>query len=118
LGVEAALGTTFGDGTPQRQWFLGGANTLRGYPAGSARGSSFTRARLNLARTFDDIGSVSVFGDAGWAGDRGDFDGGNILYGVGVGGSVLDGLVRFDLSHGLTGPQKQFRIDLYADALL
>ena len=118
LGVEAALGTTFGDGTPQRQWFLGGANTLRGYPAGSARGSSFTRARLNLARTFDDIGSVSVFGDAGWAGDRGDFDDGNVLYGVGVGGSVLDGLLRFDLSHGLTGPQKQFRVDLYADALL
>jgi len=71
-----------------------------------------------LARTYDDIGTLSVFGDVGWAGVRGDYDGANLLYGVGVGGSLLDGLVRLDLSHGLKGPQKQFRIDLYVDALL
>ena len=118
LGLEAGVGTTFGDAPLQRQWFLGGATTLRGYPASSARGSSFARSRVEVARTFYEIGSVSFFGDVGWAGLRGDFNGDDLLYGIGVGGSFLDGLIRLDLSHGLKGPQKQFRIDLYVDALL
>ena len=37
---------------------------------------------------------------------------------AGLGGSVLDGLIRMDLSHGLKGPAKEFRIDFYLDALL
>ena len=61
---------------------------------------------------------MSVFGDAGWAGPRDAFDADDLLYGVGVGGSLLDGLFRMDLSHGLNGPAKQFRIDLYLDAIL
>ena len=118
LGVEAGGGTTFGDAPLQRQWFLGGATSLRGYPASSARGSSFARGRVEAARTFNEIGSVSFFGDVGWAGLRGGYNGDDLLYGIGVGGSLLDGLVRLDLSHGFKGPEKQFRIDLYVDALL
>ena len=117
LGLEAGLGTTWGAAPLQRQWFLGGASTLRGYSASVQRGSSFARGRLEVARTFD-IGTVSVFGDAGWAGHRSDFDGSDLLYGAGVGASVLDGLFRIDFSHGLNGPAKEFRIDLYLDALL
>jgi hypothetical protein len=117
LGLEAGGGTTWGDAPLQRNWFLGGANTLRGYSAAAAMGSSFARGRVDVARTFD-IGTVTIFGDVGWAGARGDFDAGDFLYGAGVGGSVLDGLFRLDLSHGLNGPDKQFRIDLYLDALL
>ena len=71
-----------------------------------------------MARTFNEIGSVSFFGDVGWAGLRGDYIADDLLYGIGVGGSVLDGLIRLDMSHGLPGPPKQFRIDLYVDALL
>ena len=118
IGVEAGAGTTWGDAPLQRAWFLGGASSLRGYPASVSLGTSFTRGRLEVARTFDGIGSGSVFWDVGWAGDRRDFDTGDLLHGVGIGGSLLDGLFRIDLSHGLTGPAKQFRIDLYLDALL
>lgn len=117
LGLEVGGGTTWGSAPLQRQWFLGGATTLRGYPASTAAGSSFARGRLEAARTWD-IGTASVFGDAGWAGSRSDYDWSGLMYGVGVGGSVLDGLVRMDLSHGLTGLARQFRIDLYIDALL
>ena len=117
LGLEVGGGSTWGDAPLQRGWFLGGASTLRGYPASTVMGSSFARGRLEVARTYD-IGTVSVFGDVGWAGLRTDFNGDDLLYGVGLGGSVLDGLFRMDLSHGLTGPDKQFRIDLYLDALL
>ena len=117
LGLEVGGGTTWGDVPPQRSWFLGGARTLRGYSAAAAVGSSFARGRVDVARTFD-IGTVTMFGDVGWAGARTDFDADDLLYGVGVGGSVLDGLFRMDLSHGLNGPDKQFRVDLYLDALL
>ena len=117
LGVELGGGTTWGDAPLQRSWFLGGATTLRGYPASTASGSSFARARLELARA-GDVGTIGVFGDVGWAGARTDWDPNDLLYGIGLGGSVLDGLIRLDLSHGLTGPAKEFRIDLYIDALL
>ena len=117
LGVEVGGGTTWGDAPLQRGWFMGGASTLRGYPASTAMGSSFARGRLEVARTLD-IGTLSLFGDVGWAGPRADFEVDDLLYGVGLGGSVLDGLIRMDLSHGLSGPAKQFRIDLYLDALL
>ena len=117
LGLEAGGGTTWGDAPLQRSWFLGGASTLRGYPASAGMGSSFARGRVEVARTYD-IGTMSVFGDVAWAGLRDEFDAGDLLYGVGLGGSVFDGLIRMDLSHGLTGPFKQFRIDLYLDALL
>ena len=118
VGLEAGGGTTWGDAPLQRSWFLGSASTLRGYPPSVASGSSFTRGRIEVARAFDGIGSLSLFGDAGWAGVREDFDADDLLYGVGIGGSLLDGLFRMDLSHGLTGPAKQFRIDLYLDAIL
>ena len=117
LGLEVGVGSTWGDAPLQREWFLGGASTLRGFPASTAMGSSFARGRVEVARTYD-IGTATVFGDVGWAGLRGDFQADDLLYGVGVGGSVLDGLIRLDLSHGLTSPDKQFRIDLYLDALL
>jgi hemolysin activation/secretion protein len=118
MGAELGGGTTFGDAPVQRSWFLGGAGSLRGYPASAAIGTSFARARLEIARTFDGIGSVGVFGDVGWAGARTLFDADDFLYAIGVGGSVLDGLFRMDLSRGLKGPAREFRIDLYLDALM
>ena len=59
-----------------------------------------------------------MFTDFGWAGPRDTFDWDDMLYGVGIGASLLDGLIRMDLSHGLRGPGRQFRLDLYLDALL
>jgi hypothetical protein len=61
---------------------------------------------------------VSFFGDGGWAGPRDAFDGDDILWGAGVGTSMLDGLIRLDLSRGLTGPLRGWRLDLYLDAIL
>ena len=120
LGVEVGAGTTFGDAPLQRSWFMGGARTLRGYSASTAMGSSFARGRVEVAGTFSDdlagIFTVNLFGDIGWAGSRAAFDVGDLLYGVGVGGSALDGLIRLDFSHGLRGPDKQFRVDLYLDS--
>jgi len=118
VGLEAGGGTSWGDTPRQRNWFLGGAHTLRGYEASVLSGESFTRGRLEVARTFPEAVTISAFGDAGWAGARDEFDSGDILYGAGLGFSLMDGLVRMDFSHGLKGPDKRFRFDLYLDAIL
>ncbi len=117
VGMELGGGTTWGDAPEQRKWFLGGPSTLRGYEAGVRSGSTFGRARLEVARVYSQTITVSAFGDAGWAGFREDFESNDLLYAAGLGASLLDGLVRMDLSQGLTGP-KRFRVDLYLDAIL
>jgi hypothetical protein len=118
VGLEAGGGTSWGDVPRQRNWFLGGPGTLRGYGASVLSGSSFVRGRLEVARTYSQALTMSLFGDLGWAGEREAFDSGDFLYGTGVGVSLLDGLVRMDLSRGLRGPDKRFRLDLYLDAIL
>ena len=117
LGVEAAGGHTWGEAPIQRSWFLGGAGTLRGYPASTLSGLSFLRGRVELGRSYEGFGA-SLFGDAGWAGPADDFDADDIVYGVGVGGSIMDGIVRLDLSQGLKGPNRGFRAELYLDHIL
>jgi hypothetical protein len=73
---------------------------------------------LEVARTYPQAVTVSAFGDVGWAGLRDEFEKAQPLYGVGIGASLLDGLIRFDISHGLKGPDKAFRVDMYLDAIL
>lgn len=117
VGLEAAGGTTWGDPPAQRAWFLGSAATLRGYDPSVMGGSTYMRGRVELARVFEGVGG-SVFYDVGWAGGRGEFDGGDVLSAAGLGLTVLDGLVRADIANGLRGPEKRFRFYLYADAIL
>ncbi len=117
LGVEAAGGNTWGAAPVQRSWFLGSASTLRGYPASVASGPSFVRGRLEASRYYHGVAG-SVFSDVGWAGAAADFDGADLLASIGIGGSVLDGLFRLDMSRGLRGPLKEFRIEFYLDGIL
>jgi hypothetical protein len=101
----------------QRHWVLGGPLTLRGHAAGSAVGTTYGRGRLEVARIFP-AWTVSLFGDGGWAGDRDLYDPDDVLWATGVGAGILDGLVRLDLSRGLTGSTREWRVDLYLDAIL
>jgi hypothetical protein len=126
FGFEVEAGTAFDVDAPgeevsavpaQRNWFLGGAQTLRGYDASTLVGEDQARIRFELARGLRG-GSFTFFGDAGWAGMHEDFLEEDVLYAVGIGASLLDGLVRIDLSRGLRGPLKRTRLDLYLDAIL
>jgi hypothetical protein len=116
IGVEAGVGTSEGDVTPQRLFFLGGAQTLRGYDASTVAGTSMARARVEIARTAS-FGALALFSDWGWAGDRNDIVNANQRLAVGVGASLLDGLLRIDLAHGLRAP-RGWRLDLHLDSLL
>jgi hypothetical protein len=116
VGLEAGAGTSWGSPPTQRLWTVGGPMTLRGYDPLVRGGTSFGRARLEVARGAS-FGRVSLFSDVGWAGDRGDVRWDDALYSAGVGVSILDGLIRLDAAWGLRAP-RDFRFDLYLDQLL
>ena len=98
----------------QRYFFLGGPETVRGQLAGTEVGESYWFGRFEVG-----AGTgvrKTVFGDLGWAGPRAAWSHpGRPMSGVGTGLSVLDGLIRADLSRGLY-PRKKFRFDIYLEA--
>ncbi len=117
---NAAVGVTVGGGVSggaplQRQYFLGGTQTVRGQLPGAALGEAYWLTKLELATTRGTVRPV-VFGDLGWAGKRSDFSHpGRPLSGAGVGLSILDGLLRFDLARGIY-PRERMRFDAYLEA--
>jgi hypothetical protein len=116
IALEVAAGTSWGSPSTQRLWHLGGPSTIRGYDPRVTSGGSFGRARGELARSFS-FGRVSVFSDVGWAGDRRDVRWSDSLQSLGVGVSLLDGLIRFDGAWALRDPEG-FRFDAYLDQIL
>ncbi len=116
LGLEAAGGTAWGKVSVQREFYLGGGSTLRGYDGSVMHGTSFARGRIGVSKGIQAWGIV-LFGDWGWAGDRADLRLDRGLYSVGLGLTTLDGLLRVDLARGLASPTG-WRLELFLDSLL
>lgn len=117
--VDGAL--TLGGGTSgghlpiQKQFYLGGVQTVRGQRAGAAIGDSFWMTSVELGTGWPGFRKI-VFGDLGWAGSRTDFaHPGRPLSGAGVGASFMDGLIRIDIAKGIY-PEKAIRTNLYVEA--
>ena len=102
FGVSLAGGTGFGEVPVQRLWQIGGATSVRGHDAASLRGESVWLARGEISRGAPGA-RLSLFGDAGWAGDGADLWSARPLRAVGIGAAFLDNLVRVDLAQGLGG---------------
>jgi hypothetical protein len=115
--LTASGGSSVGSVPMQRQWFLGGTHTIRGQSADTAmHGNAFWRGRAEFGTLIQGARPV-IFGDIGWTGDRNSMSKvGLPMSGVGVGVSMLDGLMRFDVSRGIN-PLKQWRVDFYLDAI-
>jgi hypothetical protein len=113
-GLELGGGSSWGTVPLQYSWFLGGPSTLRGYGGSAAVGSSFLRARAELARG-SPMAGIAVFGDAAWAGDRSDFAVDDALVAAGIGASLMEGLLRVDLARALRQPVG-WRLEIYLDA--
>jgi hypothetical protein len=109
-------GSSAGPVPAQRQWFLGGAHTVRGQRADTSQsGNAYWLSRLEIGTAVQGVRPV-VFGDIGWTGDREQLSAiGRPMSGVGIGASMLDGLVRFDIARGLY-PHKATRLYMYLDA--
>ena len=114
--VTVAGGSSVGGLPPQRRWYLGGSQTVRGQSPDTAQsGNAFWLTRVELGQ--NSAGArPTIFGDLGWVGDRTKMNQvGRPLSGVGAGVSFLDGLFRFDVARGIY-PRKQFRVDLYLES--
>ena len=113
--VTGAVGSSVGDLPTQKLWHLGGVHSVRGQPLAAAAGDAFwmTRAELGMGLP---LVRPSLFHDLGWAGDRDSFhEQGRPLSGAGVGLSLLDGLLRFDVAKGIR-PNRGIRVDLTLEA--
>jgi hypothetical protein len=113
--LTAAAGTATGRIPSQRQWFLGGVRTVRGYGPGSSEGDAFWLGRAELGMRQGIVRPV-VFYDAGWAGNRSALSTGPRLQGLGGGVSLIDGLLRFDAARPRRGGP--WRVDVYLSAAL
>lgn len=115
VSITGAAGTTEGEVPAQRQFFVGGLQSVRGQTAGTMVGESFWLGRLEIGRSQSAFKPV-VFGDLGWAGARDAWGAmGRPMSGVGIGASFLDGMIRVDLARGMH-PAWQTRLDLYLEA--
>ncbi len=113
--LTASVGSSVGSVPIQRAWFLGGVATVRGQEPGTRAGDAYWLGRAEIGRTFATV-RPTIFYDIGWAGDRDRFArSGRPISGAGVGASILDGLVRFDIAHGIN-PNHALRADLYTSA--
>ncbi len=117
--VDAALtlgaGTSGGRVPIQKQFFIGGVQTVRGQRAGAAIGDAFWMTSAEFGTSNVGIRKI-VFADLGWAGSRTNFSHpGRPLSGAGVGASFMDGLIRIDVAKGIY-PEKAVRANLYVEA--
>ena len=113
--LTLGAGTSGGPLPIQKQFFLGGVQTVRGQKAGAAIGDSFWMTSAEFGTRSAGFRKI-VFGDLGWAGSRTDFSHpGRPLSGAGVGASFMDGLIRVDLAKGIY-PEKSVRANLYVEA--
>lgn len=113
--VTTAAGTSEGELPAQRQFFLGGLQSVRGQTAGTGVGQAFWMSRVEFGTNAVAVKPV-IFGDFGWTGARDAWSQvGRPMSGAGVGASFLDGLIRVDLARGIY-PRQQTRLDLYLEA--
>lgn len=118
VSIEAEAGVTGGDPPVQRMWFLGGPETLRGFPGGEVSGESFGRARLEVGVGLTAV-RLAAFGDAAWAGYAAAFLDSGPAVSAGLGFSALDGLFRLDVAQVIRGRDpRHLRVHVYFDGLL
>jgi hemolysin activation/secretion protein len=113
--LTLGAGTSGGALPIQKQYFVGGIQTVRGQRAGAAIGNAFWLTSAELGTSAIGIRKI-LFADLGWAGPRENFSRpGRPLSGAGVGASFMDGLIRFDVAKGIH-PEKAVRVNLYVEA--
>lgn len=113
--VEVSGGTVFGDETPIQKLFYGGDAPALRAADGPLMDESFWTTRIEVANDLP-LARLVLFGDLGWAGPRREFSVKEYSAAVGIGASLLDGIVRLDLSRGIRG-RSDFYFRAYWDGL-
>ncbi|MEK7668455.1 MAG: hypothetical protein AAB409_07385, partial [Gemmatimonadota bacterium] len=109
------MGAGLGDSLPQADFRLGGARTLRGYPAGSFRGPAAWSLGADLAISGWTLSPV-IFADVGQVTARSLVLRGRPSASAGVGLSFLGGALRFNAARPIS-PRATWLFDLTLNAL-
>jgi Haemolysin secretion/activation protein ShlB/FhaC/HecB len=115
-GLRVAVASKVGGPPNQRQYFVGGTRTVRGFKSATAQGEAFWFARAELAAGWPLFRAV-IFSDAGWADRHADLFSTSPLVSAGAGVSFLDGWFRVDVARAVH-PGNGFRLHFYANGLL
>lgn len=108
--LTGSAGSSVGRIPTQRLWYLGGPQTVRGFAPGALAGDAFWFGRFEISQGHP-VARPSVFADAGWAGSRTLLtESSGPISGIGLGMTVMDGMVRFDVARSSRG---RIRADLY-----
>ncbi len=110
-----SYGRASGQVPTQRLYYLGGRKTVRGFERNSANGPSYFLAKFEVGSRVPAM-RVVAFTDLGWAGEPGELFELEPITSVGIGVSVLDGILRTDLAWGVRGGH-DFRIHFYTSGL-
>ena len=114
--LTGATGMSGGTVPVQRLFYIGGLHTVRGqyaqpFPASPRVGNAFWLARSELAHGVAGARLIGFY-DIGRAGQRNSLaNAGRAMSGAGIGVSLMDGLVRADVSRGIW-PEQRWRLDL------
>jgi hypothetical protein len=115
LALEVGAGAGWGELPLQKEFYLGGSRTLRGFAPSSIVGESFWMVRSEIGTSLPAIRLVA-FSDLGWAGPRDGFSEGKALWSAGGGLSLLDGIIRMDAAWPIRGGSGG-RFYVYLDGL-
>lgn len=110
IRIRGGIAST--DDVPQLQFRAGGMESVRGFNYGAERGQAFWSVQTDVTPTKNRYVRPVIFLDAGQAARPADFGDTPVLVGGGVGLSLFDGVVRFDLSHPITPRPGGLRFDL------
>jgi hypothetical protein len=114
LLLTGAAGSSLGALPRQRLWFLGGPYTVHAQVPGSVSGNAFWLGRGEIT-TGNPMFRPVAFADIGWAGARADWSHSpTAASAAGIGASMMDGLVRFDVARGFK-PRARWRVDFYVE---
>ena len=114
-GVRLQSGVSAGDVPTQGFFRIGGTQSARGFRASTRAGSAFWSGRAEVATQLPAF-RAAVFYDVAWAGAREDFWHGALVASVGIGVSLVDGLLRMDVARGVLRGSG-WRMHFYADGL-
>ena len=117
VALSISAGSSVGELPMQRNFSLGGTQSIRGQRPGTQFGDAFWMARAEIGTAA--IGARTVlFTDFGWAGSRNDWNRqSRAISGAGFGWSLMDGLVRIDIARGIY-PGKAWRFASYFEVRL
>jgi hypothetical protein len=116
LDLKASAGVTTNDPAPQSELRAGGSATVRGFDYGIQRGQAMWSVQLDWSPGKGGIRPI-FFGDAGQAGALDDLTNQRLLVGGGAGVSVLDGLMRAQLTYSFTAPKPEVRFEIVIGSL-